>query len=75
MYLAGHVVVGDADETPELREGMLEIMVVLIRRLIEPNAKAMGTWLNDKSATAALSRDPPPAARTAADLSRPWPIY
>jgi len=45
MYLAGHVVVGDADETPELREGMLEIMVVLIRRLIEPNAKAMGTWL------------------------------
>ena len=21
MYLAGHVVVGDADETPELREG------------------------------------------------------
>ena len=45
MYFAGHVVVGDADETHELREGMLEIMVVLIRRLIEPNAKAMGIWL------------------------------
>lgn len=45
MYFAGHVVVGDADETHELREGMLEIMVALIRRLIEPNAKAMGIWL------------------------------
>jgi len=42
-FLAGHVVIGDPEETRALRAGLLDLHIRLVRDLIELNAQAMGT--------------------------------
>jgi hypothetical protein len=43
--LAGHVCAGDPEGTDELREGLLASVVRMVRELIEPRARGLGTWL------------------------------
>jgi len=43
-FLAGHVVRGDPKGTKKLRERILSAVIVAVHKLIEPNAKEIGTW-------------------------------
>ena len=43
IYLAGHVILDHPEETDELREDLLDHFVRLVRQLIVPNAKVLGS--------------------------------
>jgi hypothetical protein len=47
MYLAGHVVLGDAEATRELREEVYEVFMELVWALVELNARQIGTWIDE----------------------------
>jgi hypothetical protein len=43
MWLAGHWIPGDADETRAAREAVLANHIQVVRELMEENAKILGT--------------------------------
>jgi hypothetical protein len=43
--IAGHLVSGDAAATAKLRQNLLEHYGRYVEQLIEPNAKAIGSWI------------------------------
>jgi hypothetical protein len=43
LWLAGHWIPGEVEETREVREEMLGMHVEMVRKLVEVNAKILGT--------------------------------